>query len=302
MRFSFWPNARQSWQDVLALSKHAEAMGWDGLWYADHFMPNDVNTTRPCNEVWTTLGALANAVPRVRIGPLVLGNTYRHPAVVANMAASLDHISGGRLVLGLGAGWQENEHRAYGIDYYTVGGRLKRLEEACEVIKSLFHKRSTTFSGKYYTLEDAPLEPKPLQNPLPLMIGGGGEKVTLRIVAKYADEWNVWGGVDVLKHKMSILDQHCEKLGRDPKTIQRSAAVQVFLSDDQGLVDRINTQPQARPSISGSDEQMKAVIEAYAEAGVNEIIVPDFNMTSGATSGKLEFLERFIKNVAPVVR
>lgn len=300
MRFSFWPVARQSWDDVLALARHVEHTGWDGVWYADHFMPNTPDAAEPCHEAWSTVSALAACVPRIRIGPLVLGNTYRHPAVVANMAATVDHISGGRLVLGLGAGWQENEHRAYGLEFYTVGERLRRLEEACQVIKALFGERRASFEGRYYRLEDAALEPKPVQNPLPLMIGGGGEKVTLRITAQYADEWNVWGDVDRLRQKMDVLDRHCETIGRDPAAIERSAAVLVYLSDDRALVKRIREQPQARPSIAGNAAELGEIIGDYARAGVDELIVPDFHMEAG--TAKTEFLDRFIEEVAPAAR
>jgi F420-dependent oxidoreductase-like protein len=223
MRFSVWPNPSQRFEEVLEIARHAEATGWDGLWYADHFMPDGQNTLVPWPEAWTTLAALAASVPRLRLGPLVTGNTYRHPAVLAKMAATVDHVSGGRLVLGLGAGWQENEHRQYGIPFHTLRERLERLGEACEVIKSLFSNEKTTFKGRYYQLEDAVLEPKPLQRPLPLLVGGGGEKVTLRIAARFADEWNVWGDVETLRRKMRILDVYCSEAGRDPRSIQRSA-------------------------------------------------------------------------------
>lgn len=297
MRFSFWPIARQSWEDVLTLARHVERTGWDGIWYADHFMPNTPEASDPCHEVWTTVAGLAVSVPRLRIGPLVAGNTYRHPAVVANMAATIDHMSGGRLVLGLGAGWQENEHRAYGLEYYTVGERLRRLEEACQVIKALFNEPRANFQGRYYRLEDAPMEPKPVQKPLPLMIGGGGEKVTLRITARYADEWNVWGDVDRLRQKMTVLDGHCESVGRDPSAIQRSAAVLVYLSDDTSVVKRIREEPQARPSIAGNSAELADIVTEYARAGVDELIVPDFHMEPG--TAKTEFLDRFIEEVAP---
>jgi len=300
MRFSFWPVARQPWDDVLSLARHVEATGWDGIWYADHFMPNTADASDPCHEVWTTIAGLAACVPRIRIGSLVIGNTYRHPAVVAKMAATIDHISGGRLVLGMGAGWQENEHLAYGIAFYTVGERLRRLDEACQVIKSLFCERRSNFEGRYYRLEDAPLEPKPIQNPLPLMIGGGGEKVTLRIVARLADEWNVWGDVDRLRQKMAVLDGHCEAIDRDPLTIQRSAAVLVYLSDDRKLVKRIREEPQARPSIAGNAAELADIVAEYAGAGVDELIVPDFHMELG--TAKTEFLDQFIEEVAPAGR
>ncbi|HKI75434.1 MAG TPA: LLM class F420-dependent oxidoreductase, partial [Pseudomonadales bacterium] len=236
MRFSFWPQPTQSFEDVVSLANFVEQGGWDGIWLADHFMPNAEDTNQPWPEAWTTISALAASVPRLRLGTLVTGNTYRHPAILAKMAATVDHISGGRLVLGLGSGWQENEHAKYGIPFYTVTERLKRLEEACEVIKRLFTEDSVSFKGKYYELSDAPLVPKPVQSPLPLLIGGGGEKLTLKITAKYADEWNVWGNVDTLKHKMSVLDGHCESIGRDPASIQRSAVALLFLSDDEAFV------------------------------------------------------------------
>ena len=300
MRFSFWPIARQSWEDVLTLARHVEKTGRDGIWYADHFMPNTEDAADPCNEFWTTIAGLAACVPRLRLGPLVVGNTYRHPAVVANMAATIDRMSGGRLVLGMGAGWQANEHHAYGIEYYTVGERLRRLEEACQVIKALFTERRANFEGRYYRLEDAPLEPKPIQNPLPLMIGGGGEKVTLRIVARYADEWNVWGDVDRLRQKMGVLDDHCVAAGRDPATIQRSAAVLVYLSDDRELVKRIRVEPQARPSIAGTSSELADIVAEYLRAGVDELIVPGFHMEPG--TAKTDFLDRFIEDVAPAGR
>ena len=298
MRFGFWPGPQQPWEDLLALARHAEASGWDGIWYADHFMPDAEDTSPPWSESWTTLAALAASVPRLRIGPLVTGNTYRHPAVLAKMAATVDHISGGRLVLGLGSGWQENEHRAYGIPFYSTGDRLRRLEEACQVIKSLFENETTSFEGKYYQLRDARLEPKPLQKPLPLLIGGGGERVTLRIAARFADEWNVWGDVATLRHKMEILDRHCADVGRDPAAIQRSAVALLFLSDDRDFVEKIRGRGSGRPILAGNVEEVRSSVRAYADAGVDELIVPDFNL--GRREQKLAILDRFITEVAPV--
>ena len=180
-----------------------------GFWIADHFLPAAPPLEVPTHECWGVLAGLAVAVPRVRLGSLVVGNTYRHPAVLANMAATVDHLSGGRLVLGMGAGWQVNEHEAYGIPLPPVPERLARLEEACEVVTSLMRRSRTTFEGRFYQLIDAPLEPRPVQSELPLLIGGGGEKVTLRIAARWADEWNTWGTPEVLAHKNVVLDRHC---------------------------------------------------------------------------------------------
>ena len=147
MRFSFWPNPSQSYTDVLELCQHAEATGWDGIWYADHFMPNAEDTSAPWPEAWTTLSAIGARTERVRIGTLVSGNTYRHPAVLAKMAATLDHITNGRVVLGLGSGWQENEHTQYGLPFYTVNERLRRLDEACQVIQMLYNNAKSDFDA-----------------------------------------------------------------------------------------------------------------------------------------------------------
>lgn len=296
MRFSFWPTPSLPYADVLELARHVEATGWDGIWYADHFMPNAADTSTPWPEAWITLAAIGAQVPRLRLGTLVAGNTYRHPAVLAKMAATLDHISGGRVVLGLGSGWQENEHQQYGIPFYTVTERLHRLDEACQVIKLLYSQSSGTFDGRYYQLREASLEPKPLQQPLPLLIGGGGEQLTLKITARHADEWNVWGTPDILEHKMGILDGHCAKLGRDPKAIQRSAVALLFMSDDRAHLDRMRAANIQQPHLIGDVAEIKAQIERYAAIGVDEFIVPDF--TLGDRAQKVATLDRFIREVA----
>ena len=212
------------------------------------------------------------------------------------MAATLDHISGGRVVLGIGSGWQENEHRQYGIPFYTVAERLKRLDEACQVIKSLFAETKSTFNGEYYQLEDASLEPKPVQSPLPLLIGGGGEKVTLKITAKYADEWNVWGTVETLRHKMAILDQHCADIGRNPKSIKRTAVALLFMSEDNAFLEKMRNAELQQAAIIGTPAEVKEIVADYEAAGVDELIVPDF--TLGPKAQKLATLDTFIKDVA----
>jgi F420-dependent oxidoreductase-like protein len=302
MKFSFWPQPTQSFATVKGLAEHVEQSGWDGLWLADHFMPNDDNTSAPWPEAWTTLAALGATVPRIRLGTLVTGNTYRHPAVLAKMAATVDHISGGRVVLGLGSGWQENEHEKYGLPFYTVPNRLERLEEACQVIKALFNESNANFDGKFYQLKDAPLEPKPIQRPLPLLIGGGGEKVTLRITAQYADEWNVWGTPEILKHKISILDAHCEKLGRDPKEIHRTAVALLILTDDEKLAAKMNNSDERPARIAGSVAQLQEIIASYKDCGVDELIVPDFTLGMDLNEQKLATLDTFITEIAPTGR
>ena len=301
MRFSFWPNPRSNYEDTKTLARHAETTGYDGIWLADHFMP-DEDELIPIHESWMTMAALSRDVPRLRIGTLVTGNTYRHPTVLAKMTATLDNLNDGRTVLGVGAGWQLNEHEAYGIDYGTAGSRLRMLDEACQIFKGLFQNDYFDFDGEFYQLKRAPLEPKPKQAKLPLMVGGGGEKVTLKIVAKWADEWNVWGDVQILKDKMAVLDKHCDSLGRDPAEIERSAVALLFLSDDEAYLERIRSIDLPSPAIIGTVNEVRDIVAAYQEAGVHELIIPDFTLGKliGADQKKQDLMEQFIKDVATV--
>jgi F420-dependent oxidoreductase-like protein len=197
-------------------------------WNFDHFYPIlQEDRTGPCFEGWTMLAALATITRRIRLGVMVTGNPYRHPAVLANMAASLDVISGGRLELGIGAGWNEEESAAYGIDLPPLRERFDRFEEACEVLDLLLTRETSSFAGKHYQLADARCEPKPLQQPRPpFVIGGGGEKRTLRIAARFADQWNAPGATpEVLAHKIEVLHAHCADVGRDPTEIEISVQV-----------------------------------------------------------------------------
>ena len=300
MRFSFWAKPSQPWEDVLAVCRHAEATGWDGLWFADHFLGAD-DPDDPLLECWSVIAALAAAVPRVRLGALVAGNTYRHPAVLANIATTIDHISDGRLVLGLGGGWQENEHLAYGLEFNDVPDRLRRLEEACKVITGLLANERTDFDGRYYTLRDAPLAPKPVQAQLPILIGGGGEKVTMRIAATYGQEWNTWGLPKHLDRKGKVLDAHCERLGRDPGEIHRSAQCLVFLSTDPTWVaEHQHLAGPGRPTLVGTPDEVIAAMQAYAEAGVDEFILPQFNL--GSAEQTMAATDLFINEVAAALR
>lgn len=300
MRFSVWPRPTQTWEGLLALARHAEETGWDGVWVADHFMPNAEDPGGDTLECWAVLAALAVAVPRVRLGSLVCGNTYRHPAVLANEAAAVDVVSGGRLTLGIGAGWQENEHDRYGIRFPPTRERLERLEEACEVVKALTTQHRATFEGRYYRLDGAPLEPKPVQDPLPLLVGGGGEKVTLRIAARHADVWNTWGDPDTMRHKVGVLERHCEDVGRDPATIGRTANAFLFLRDDQREIDELRERVPAGRALIGTPGELTEMLGAYREAGVEEFILPDFNL--GDDPGRREVYDRFLEEVAAPLR
>jgi F420-dependent oxidoreductase-like protein len=228
---------------------------FEHAWLSDHFMPiHGADPTGPCLEGWTLLAACAARTERLRVGLMVTGNTYRHPAVLANMGATVDFISNGRLDFGIGAGWNELEHSTYGIPLYPPGERIRRLGEACEVIRRLWTDTVANFDGHYYQLKDACCEPKPVQKPYPpFVIGGGGEQLTLRVVAQYADIWNLPGvRVEEFRHKSEVLDQHCAAIGRDPATIERSIHVEVDPADLAAT---------------------RAVARTYLEAGATHLIL-----------------------------
>ena len=255
------------------MADHAETTGWDGLYVYDHFMPFDEGgapRSGPVLEGWTTLTAIAGRTERLRLGTLVLGNLYRHPALVANMAATLDQISNGRVVLGIGAGWQRNEHDAYGIALPAPSLLVDQFEEACAVISLLLLEESSTFSGHYYTLTGAPCEPKPVQRRLPLLIGASGERRMLAVVAQWADEWNAWTTPDVFRRKSGIVDRCCESIGRDPASIRRTTQAVIELVGDHST--RGEPDPQ---TITGTTSELADTMAEYERAGCDEFIVPD---------------------------
>ncbi len=215
----------------------ADEGGFDHLWIFDHFAAIMAEPVLDVLEGWVLLGAMAEATSRVRIGCMVTGNTYRHPAVLAKMAVTIDHLSGGRLEFGIGAAWAEIEHDMLGIEFGTAGQRVAWLEEACQVIKSLFTEERTNFEGARYTLRDAIANPKPMQRPYPpFWIGGRGERKTLRVIAQHADVWNAPGGdPDEVARLAGILDAHCADVGRDPAEIRRSVQIR-YAGDEDALL------------------------------------------------------------------
>ncbi len=294
MEFSAWPSVTNPWRELLDEALHIEKAGWKGLWIGDHFMPDTADPSGYWQESWTALAALAARVPRIRLGTLVTCNTYRNPCVLAKQVAQVDVISEGRVTLGIGAGWQENEHQAYGLKFASAADRLSRLEESLQVLRSLFDTGRATLQGKHYQIEDAPLSPRPVQERLPILVGGGGEKVTLRLVAQYADQWNVSGPLDVMVKKYAILGQHCERIGRDPATVHRTGVLLVNIEDSRtsgGLADRTGWV---------NIHRMHDLVDAltpYAEAGVDEMIV-HFN-PGLALPRRKELLTEFMGQVAP---
>jgi F420-dependent oxidoreductase-like protein len=244
VRFAFkTANQNTTWADILAVWREADDIElFESGWIFDHFYPIVGDPSGPCVEGWTALAALAQATRRLRLGTLVTGIHYRHPAVLANMAATIDVISEGRLELGIGAGWNELESGAYGIELGSRRERSDRFEEACEVLVSLLSQDKTTFSGKYYQLTEAYNEPKGPQRPHPpICIGGSGEQRTLRTTARFAQHWNWTGGGTPadFAHKRDVLYSHCADIGRDPKEITLSSHVNLPADADASVAQRV---------------------------------------------------------------
>ena len=279
MRFSIWPSPMEPWSAVKATVQHCEATGWDRAYMSDHFMPSFGDDSGVTNECVTFMAGIAASTERIGIASIVLGNTYRHPAVLANQIAGIDEISGGRVVLGLGAGWQENEHDAYGIELGTIKQRLDRFEEAVQIIKGLFRTERVDFDGEYYTLTNAPMNPA--RADLKLLLGGGGEKRTMRIAAQHADEWNIWSTPEEMKHKLEVLAKHCDDLGRDRKEIEVSTQSWEFLNGDFDV--------------------MKRTVEGWAEIGVDEAIFAGFGLPP-VDAGRFDLLDRFNSEIASQYR
>jgi F420-dependent oxidoreductase-like protein len=304
MRFNIWPSAAQPWDAVREIAAHCEQTGWDGVDFADHFMPNSQGSAALDGDVlecWSVLAGLAAVIPRVRLASLVTSVTYRHPAVLANVAAAVDQVSHGRLTLGVGAGWQENEHAAYGLALGTVRERMDRFEEAVQVLRSLLRQPRTTFSGRYYELQDAPCQPAPVQRPLPILIGGGGERRTIPLAARYADQWNSWTTPDQLAHKVAVLRAQCDQVGRDPSEIHVSTQALLYLSTDSRWLDEKRQSAVGQPVIVGTPAEVTEIIAQYRDAGADEIIVPD--RTLGREMARREdTCDLFMQAVVPAFR
>jgi len=296
-----------TWEDLRRTWRLLDELGYDTAWTFDHFFPIFGDPSGPCLEGWITLTALMSETSRLRAGVLVTGNTYRHPAVLAKMAATLDHISGGRLILGLGAAWFEREHTAYGIPFYTTAERIHRLGEAARLIKLLWTEPQVTFDGRFYRLQDAYCEPKPVQRPHPpIMIGGGGEKLTLRVVAEHADQWNTFGSPEDFRRKIAILREHARAVGRDPEQIEVSWAGALHVTDsasEKAVVLQALAETYGRPVeaveptvLVGSVPEIVERLHRYLEVGVTHfigILRPPFHHPS---------LRRFADEVIPIVR
>ncbi len=262
-----------SMASLRALWKQVEQLGfgWISVW--DHFYSATLTDGAECHEAVATHAALACDTSRVRCGSLVYSVGYRHPAVLANAIATIDHLSGGRAELGLGAGWSEIEYRAYGIPFPPVKVRMDQLEEAIQCVRGLLREDTTDFKGEWFEMQNARCEPKPLQAELPIWIGGSGEKRTLRIAAQWADAWNVpFVDPETFAHKRSVLHQHCDTVGRDPADLRTAVNVGLAWTEESlraqfgGLADYV------RPGVlSGSEEEVIDRIGQYVDAGADQV-------------------------------
>ena len=275
------------WSSMLDLWQKAEAWGYDSLWNFDHFYPIFVDPNGPCLEGWTTLAALGQATSRVRIGHLVNGNTYRNPCVLAKMAATLDHVTNGRLNLGIGAGWFELEHNAFGLDFKTVRGRLDALDEACRILKGMFTGEPFSLKGKHYTVDNARGLPVPVQKPHPpIMIGGSGEKILLRIVAEHADMWNTSGDADRLAHLVDVIRRHGDAVGRDTGQIEKTVMMPMcyggggerekFMTQLIAGMQQCTPDEARRRIMMGSKDECLETVARYGKAGVTHFIFMAF--------------------------
>ena len=280
------------------LVTRGESLGFDSFWVMDHFhqIPYVGEPQEPMLEGWTTQAVIAGFTSRIKLGTLVTGNVYRHPSVLAKIGATLDVLSKGRLFMGIGAGWNEEEASAYGIPFPNLKERMSRLEEAIQVIKAMWTEDPADFDGKFYQINNAYCNPKSIQKPHPpIMVGGSGERQTLKIVAKYADACNIFGSTDTVKTKLKVLRDHCKTAGRDYDSILKTKLGRVMIDKDKSALQaRISKAMKDVPEemvretlTSGNPEEVKRQMESFRDAGIEYFIV---NLESQRELEALELL------------
>jgi alkanesulfonate monooxygenase SsuD/methylene tetrahydromethanopterin reductase-like flavin-dependent oxidoreductase (luciferase family) len=302
-------NQATDWPSYLAAVKKIDALGYDHLWAWDHLYAIFGDPLQPIYEGWTSLAACAMATEHIRLGLLVGANTFRNPGLVGKLATTLDHISGGRAILGLGGAWMEPEHQAYGIDFGSgFGQRLDWLEESVAAVHAMLDGKAVTSApGGRYQFDAAEVHPRPIQQHVPIMIGGSGEKKTLRTVARHADMWNAMGTPETLAHKVKVLLAHCEAEGRDPSEIEFTLGVKLTLRDSAAEADRVWKAAIAHNKtsldhvaddvtfITGTPEEAAERIAPFLELGFHTVI------SEQPAPYDTETLERFIGQVKPLL-
>lgn len=309
IRFGIQTSQQEStYEQLRTVWKQAEAVGMDSAYAFDHFMPiMGADPDGDCLEGWTLLAALAAETERLEIGLLVTGNTYRNPALLAKMATTVDHISSGRVTLGIGAGWFKDEHEAYDFSFYTDRERAERLDEALQVITKLWTEDHPSFDGKFYKLRNAPFAPRNVQKPHPpILIGGQGKKWIMPLVGRYAQHWNAPIGLtpDDIRERIEIIKAECKRVGRESCDIEVSAFLVLYAVTDvplagpvMGLAARFMTNERiARSLLAGSAKQITEKIQTYVDAGATRIVM---NVQPPYAP---ELLDRFAKEVMPNFR
>lgn len=281
MEYAGYGSATEQWRRSVEIAKLAERLGLDSVWVYDHFH----NVPKPAHEsvfeCWTMMAAISQVTSTIRLGQMVGCNLYRPPTLLAKITSTLDVISGGRLDWGIGAGWYENECRGYGYAFPSPKERIGMLREAVEIVTSMWSERETTYTGKYYQTHRANCDPKPLQRPRPpIWIGGGGEQLTLRVVAQHADWSNFGGNPTEFMHKRDVLRQHCEKVGRDESTIRKSWSPEIAIRDSEDALRELQRTSMRRESFEdwkagnlvGSHAEVTDKIGHYMEMGCSGFI------------------------------
>lgn len=297
--------AENKWNKAVEIAVLAEQLGFDSIWVYDHFHNVPVPAHEAVFECWTTIAAISQRTSRIRLGQMVGCNSYRNPGLLAKITSTVDVISGGRLDWGIGAGWYENEYRGYGYEFKKPSDRIGMLRETVEIVKSMWTNAETTYDGKYYRMERANCDPKPLQQPTPpVWIGGGGEKVTLRVVAEHADVSNFGSSVEEFVRKREILKGHCAAIGRDEESIRKTVSSEVFIREtEKEIIEAGSRSLWGEPAESwrakalvGTPEQVSEKIQRYLDAGCTGFVpwCPDYPST--------ETLELFARHVMPNFR
>src|SRR6266436_8598632 len=292
------PDPVEAYEAMTRVAHEAEGLGFHSIWLYDHFHTVPIPTQEKTFECWISTAALARDTKRVRIGQIVTCNGYRNPALLAKMASTFDVLSHGRLNFGIGAGWYEHEYRAYGYPYPDAPQRLRMLREALQVILAMWTQEEATFKGTYYQVRGAINQPKGVQKPhIPILIGGGGERVTLKLVAQYGDACNVLGDLETIKHKLAVLKTHCETLGRDFATIHCTTGAVCSIAEDDETALALLPPPvrnQLRDtSLVGSPQTISQRIAALEDVGIHELIL-DFPTSATDLTPIHRFAREFV--------
>jgi F420-dependent oxidoreductase-like protein len=297
-----------SFDDYLKLWRTVEDLGFDWASVFDHFLPIQSDPEGPCFDGLTLLSALAAHTSTIRCGVIVVGVTYRNPAILANIATTIDHVSGGRLELGLGGAWYELEHHQYNVPFPGIGRRLDMLDEAIQIVRAMWTEHRATFAGKHFRIEDALCEPKPVQQPHPpLWVGGMGEKKTLRVVARHADGWNTFFmPEDAYRHKLDVLAEHAGAAGRDPADVRKQLVVQAVVGENEkDVADRVRRLAETRrlsekqvraQALVGTAEQCAETLGRYVKLGVRDFLI------GARPPADVHTLELIARQVAPMVK